>query len=436
MNQTPLSIAFRARLGGALALAEDLFERADPAGGAKDPVRVRAAFKAWEKRQRAHAAELAGQAKAARGGKDFAQAATLQRKADEVLEEASRRRRKLEAAGTLRPSRQRPPAPAAPAAPVGAKPMSAPLQPPPVPAAAPAAPAAPRPRRPRAKPAAVPAPKAAKPSKNPQGAIKTSPEMMARAASERGLIKQIKRLGQQGVGRTYVAGFADGTKAVYKPKRQTGLEVYGKRGNPIRETIKAEIPEVSREIAAFTISRAAGFDVVPHVEPVDYGEGEGHAQAWVEGTTVYEMGFDDFRDDAKAGHPDLHRLAALDVIIGNTDRHVANFMKGKDGRYYAIDNGLAFPEDTRSHEFRSTPYHNLEGRKIPPEVVEEIRSLDEADIRAVMKDQRFPEIDVNGAVARARAVKEFASRPKPMWPDEITMRQRMIEIAKEIGGRV
>jgi hypothetical protein len=68
----------------------------------------------------------------------------------------------------------------------------------------------------------------------------------------------------------------------------------------------------------------------------------------------------------------LHRFAALDFLIGNTDRHAGNFMRvvAEEGRAVAIDHGYAFPAARRVDatllreriglvEFRSVPAAQL-----------------------------------------------------------------------------
>jgi hypothetical protein len=52
-------------------------------------------------------------------------------------------------------------------------------------------------------------------------------------------------------------------------------------------------------------------------------------------------------------HPDFPKIALLDYLTGNIDRHSGNVLHGKDDKLHAIDNGLAFdvqhePEDIKN----------------------------------------------------------------------------------------
>ena len=225
-------------------------------------------------------------------------------------------------------------------------------------------------------------------------------------------VRQIKRLGgREGIGKTFKMTLADGSRAIYKPKNGTGLQRYHDQGAAVRRTIKAAIPEMARERAAFVISNAAGFDVIPYVGRVNYKDvpgnykGDGHVMAWVEGKAAFEVTPHEMREEYRSDNPDLHRIAAMDFITCNTDRHAGNFMRGRDGRWYGIDNGLAFCTDQKTSEYRSTPHGHLEGHSIPKEVQEEIKSIDTDLVRREMKAEGFPEIDIQGTIDRIKYLK-------------------------------
>jgi len=250
--------------------------------------------------------------------------------------------------------------------------------------------------------------------KNPMKAVNTNIDMLQAATKDfKANVKSVKQMGmgQQGIGRTFKVKLADGSKAIYKPTNGTGLQRYYDRGHPVRRTITHKIPEGSREMVAFAISNSAGFDVVPHIEKVDFKDvegsykGKGHAMAWVNGEEVCNIGHQTFSNDVRADHPDLHRIAALDFMTCNTDRHARNYMKGDDGRYYAIDNGLAVCEDQKTSEYRSSPHGHLEGHRIPREVRDEIQAIDTDKIAKRMKEEGFPQTDIDGTISRITYLK-------------------------------
>jgi len=260
-------------------------------------------------------------------------------------------------------------------------------------------------------------------SKHPMKALNTNIDLLDAANKDfKKNVPEIKRLGgREGIGKTFKMKLADGSRAIFKPTNGTGLQRYAERGARVRRTIDHKIPERARERAAYVISNAAGFDVVPYVSRVDYKDvegpykGDGHVMGWIDGKAAFEVGGSEMRRDYGNNHPDLHRIAALDFISCNTDRHGGNYMKGKDGRWYAIDNGLAFCNDQKTGEYRSSPHGHLSGRSIPQEVQEEIKSIDPKVIRREMENEGFPEIDIKGTLDRLSYL-----QGKTKWEDPYT----------------
>lgn len=268
--------------------------------------------------------------------------------------------------------------------------------------------------------------------KNPQKDVKGNPGMMKAAHQDRSLIVANKKIStERESGETHKVEFKDGSAAIYKPAAGAGLaKIAG-----IRHSIKENknIAEKYRDLAAYKISEAAGFNIVPHVELVDYKigtPGGGHAMAWIEGKARPA----DWREDAHSGHPDMHRMAALDWITGNTDRHPGNMMQGKSGRYYAIDNGLAFPDDTDPREYRSHPHKEVTGQKIPQEVKNEIRALKPEHIAAAMKESGFSDRDIKAVQARHAVLAKLDTWEPAgkMWKD--AAKEGGVKLPHNFGG--
>jgi uncharacterized repeat protein (TIGR03843 family) len=96
-----------------------------------------------------------------------------------------------------------------------------------------------------------------------------------------------------------------------------------------------------REVAAFVLSEALGWGLVPEtVLRLDAPYGEGSVQRFVheDGVSHYFT----LRDD-EAWHPTLMRLGAFDVVANNADRKSGHVLLAED-RLWAIDNGLCFNE--------------------------------------------------------------------------------------------
>ena len=94
-----------------------------------------------------------------------------------------------------------------------------------------------------------------------------------------------------------------------------------------------------REIAAFELSQALGWDLIPPTVLRDGPMGEGSVQLYV--PTDYDEHYFTLREEP-AHHQWFQRLCAFDFIINSTDRKGGHILLGDDGRLYAIDNGLSF----------------------------------------------------------------------------------------------
>ncbi|MDO5683940.1 MAG: SCO1664 family protein [Propionibacteriaceae bacterium] len=124
-----------------------------------------------------------------------------------------------------------------------------------------------------------------------------------------------------------------------------------------------------REVAAYRISAAAGFDVVPATVLIDGPMGPGSLQAWidvdddadpvvdlvrsgrtppgwfdvVEGLDAHERPVTVIhRDD-----PQLRRMALFDALINNADRKGAHILVAQDGRIWAVDHGVSLHEEDK-----------------------------------------------------------------------------------------
>jgi uncharacterized repeat protein (TIGR03843 family) len=95
-----------------------------------------------------------------------------------------------------------------------------------------------------------------------------------------------------------------------------------------------------REVAAYELSRALGWGLVPEtVERDDLPLGPGSLQRFVE-ADFSQHHFTMIDDDAH--HPQLRAICAFDVVANNADRKSGHCLLDEDGTIWAIDNGLCF----------------------------------------------------------------------------------------------
>jgi hypothetical protein len=93
----------------------------------------------------------------------------------------------------------------------------------------------------------------------------------------------------------------------------------------------------AREVAAYEVSQAAGWEVVPPTVLRDGPFGRGMVQLWVEADEASDPSLLPESDD-----PALRRIALLDAVLNNADRKGGHLLPLPDGRIMAIDNGLCF----------------------------------------------------------------------------------------------
>ena len=120
-----------------------------------------------------------------------------------------------------------------------------------------------------------------------------------------------------------------------------------------------------RELGAYLISAALGWDIVPHTIIREGPAGVGMVQLWVEqreqpedaglvdlcpgnsvppGYISIITAYDYSGDEVTLVHADdrrLRRMAVFDVVINNADRKGGHILAGNDGRIYGVDHGVS-----------------------------------------------------------------------------------------------
>ncbi len=130
---------------------------------------------------------------------------------------------------------------------------------------------------------------------------------------------------------TYLVDVVKGTDrmlAVYKPRRG--------------ERRLWDFPAgtlVDRELAAYQLAEAMGWDIVPDTVLRDGPAGEGSMQRFVDHDPEDHY----FALLEEGGHEEtLRRFAVFDVIANNTDRKAGHVIRAPDGHLWGIDHGVCF----------------------------------------------------------------------------------------------
>ncbi|SEG55127.1 conserved hypothetical protein [Actinacidiphila yanglinensis] len=228
-----------------------------------------------------------------------------------------------------------------------------------------------------------------------------------------------------------------------------------------------------REVAAYLVSEATGWGLVPPTVLRDGPYGEGMVQLWIESAESVE---DDDGDDASAGNGDsgdngnddaagndadsagegpgallaltedtepapgwkavveaqlegggrallvhaddirLRRLAVLDAVLNNADRKGGHFLPTADGRLYGIDHGVTFHTDDKLR----TLLWGWAGEPLPDDAVAVLGKL-AADLSGALGEQLaglLTPAETSALRARVQRLLEGGVHPAPSgdWP--------------------
>ncbi len=149
-----------------------------------------------------------------------------------------------------------------------------------------------------------------------------------------------------------------------------------------------------REVAAYEVSRGAGWDVVPPTVLRDGPLGPGACQLWIdtdEDGDGQVLGFVPSRKVpdgwlgvaaargpgnrpytlAHADDPRLVRMAVFDVVVNNADRKGGHVLLAPDGHLYGVDHGVCFHTEDKLR----TVLWGWAGEPLPAGQIEVLRDL-------------------------------------------------------------
>lgn len=158
-----------------------------------------------------------------------------------------------------------------------------------------------------------------------------------------------------------------------------------------------------REVAAFLLSEALGWGIVPLTIIRDGPYGEGSFQLFV--NADFEQHFFTLVEDT-AHHDRLRRICLFDLLANNADRKSGHCLLGPEGAVYAIDNGLTFHVDPKLR----TVIWQFSGEPIPGELLQDVGRFLEGGFPPALAE--LLEADERKVLAaRARAVLAAARFP-------------------------
>ena len=167
-----------------------------------------------------------------------------------------------------------------------------------------------------------------------------------------------------------------------------------------------------REVAAYELARALGWDLVPETVDRSVGPyGPGSVQRFVpeDGEAHYFT----LREDP-AWWPTLRMFAAFDVVANNADRKSGHVLLAED-RLWGIDNGLCFHEEPKLR----TVIWDFAGEAIAPGLLGDLERLVREGLPAALAELLAPE-EQEALLWRAETLTAAGELPPPSergrWP--------------------
>ncbi len=93
-----------------------------------------------------------------------------------------------------------------------------------------------------------------------------------------------------------------------------------------------------REVAAYEVSAAAGWDIVPPTVYRDGPLGPGMVQLWIDADPEVDL----VALARSSAHRGLRTMAVFDAVINNADRKIGHLLPSPGGHLYGCDHGVSF----------------------------------------------------------------------------------------------
>jgi uncharacterized repeat protein (TIGR03843 family) len=168
-----------------------------------------------------------------------------------------------------------------------------------------------------------------------------------------------------------------------------------------------------RELAAYLVSHAAGWDVVPPTVYRDGPFGPGMCQLWIdcdESVDLVEL--------ARSGDdPRLRQMAVFDAVVNNADRKIGHLLPTLAGHLYGCDHGVCFGGEYKLR----TVLWQWRGKKLTPAALAALRSSHELLTSGGLADELAQWLTPAEVAATKRRVELLLARkvhpsPPADWP--------------------
>jgi len=166
-----------------------------------------------------------------------------------------------------------------------------------------------------------------------------------------------------------------------------------------------------REVAAYVVSAALGWDVVPPTVLRDGPLGAGMVQLWIDGDSSVDLA-----RLVRADLPPLRRMVVFDAVVNNADRKGGHLIPVPGGHVYGVDHGVSFHQQDKLR----TVLWGWAGDPLPEEAVDGLSEL-RALLEGTLDDRLSALLTRREVVAVRRRVDRLLTArryPEPSgdWP--------------------
>jgi conserved hypothetical protein len=166
-----------------------------------------------------------------------------------------------------------------------------------------------------------------------------------------------------------------------------------------------------REAAAYLMSQATGWNIVPPTVLRDGPFGPGMVQLWINADTSVDP-----RRLVRAGGTPLRRMAVFDAVINNADRKGVHLIPLPGGHVYGVDHGVCFAAEPKLR----TVLWGWAGQALTDEAIDmlsRLRAHLEGALARSLADLLTTR-EINATIARVEALLSRRRHPEPSgeWP--------------------
>jgi hypothetical protein len=163
-----------------------------------------------------------------------------------------------------------------------------------------------------------------------------------------------------------------------------------------------------REVAAYAVSEALGWGIVPPTVLREGPFGLGMCQLWIDVDETVDLAA-----LARSDLPELRLMAVFDAVVNNADRKGGHLLPTPEGHIFGVDHGVCFSVENKLR----TLLWRWRGKRLEPEIVDALQQL-RADLDGALCEQLSALLSSAEVHATRRRVDRLISTGKYPQPSE------------------